>query len=743
MQINPELQLAWDVVEKTGTHLFLTGKAGTGKTTFLQKLKATSPKRMVVVAPTGIAAINAGGVTVHSFFQLPFSPYVPDSTFNTRQHGYKFGREKQNIIRSMDLLVIDEVSMVRADLLDAVDAALRRYRNQSKPFGGVQLLMIGDMQQLIPVLKDHEWELLSQYYNTGFFFDSLALRNTEYVTIELKKVYRQSDTHFLHLLNKIRNNEADDAVLSELNKRYIPNFRPNDEKEGYIRLTTHNYQAQQHNDLRLNALAGQAYGFRAETEGNFPESSYPADVLLTLKKGAQIMFIKNDSSVEKRFYNGKIGFVTEVDENSIWVRANDDEHSFQLTIEKWTNSKYSLNPQTKEITEEVEGTFRQYPIRLAWAITIHKSQGLTFERAIIDANNSFAHGQVYVALSRCKTLEGMVLASRLNRSAIICNTIIKEFDREIEQRSPDEQQLRELQRSYYLDLLSDQFNFHPLEQRLLQVVRIIDEHFYRLYPQLLIRYKETSDTFKTKVGKVAETFNTQYSKMVMSTEDYANDPALNSRIISGAHYFHRELEALFSSLLDETRIGTDNKEVKKKFIEAFTHLKEMTHVKNGTLALTGKEGFSVSAYLKNKARLMLSAEDNRMERKERSNHSTRQEKAKVPIDILHPVLYSELIEWRNAEANAQGANVPVYTVVQQKAILGIVNLLPQDASELLHIPYIGKQTVEKYGDKLLDIVNQYVEKAKVTRQEFHVTASKEKKPYERNHLQNVSAGNEH
>ncbi|KAA6316902.1 ATP-dependent RecD-like DNA helicase, partial [termite gut metagenome] len=356
----------------------------------------------------------------------------------------------------------------------------------------------------------------------------------------------------------------------------------------------------------------------------------------------------------------------------------------------------------------------------------HKSQGLTFERAIIDANNSFAHGQVYVALSRCKTLEGMVLASCLNRSAIICDTTIKEFDHEIEQRLPDEQQLRELQRCYFLDLLSDQFNFHLLEQRLLQVVRIMDEHLYRLYPQLLIRYKEASDTFKTKVGKVAKTFNTQYSKMVMSTEDYANDPALNSRITSGAHYFRQELEALFSSLLDETRIGTDNKEVKKKFTEAFAHLKEMTYVKIGTLALTEKEGFSVSAYLKNKARLMLSAEDNQMERKERNNHSSRQEKAQVPSDILHPVLYSELIEWRKAEAKAQGTNVPVYTVVQQKAILGIVNLLPRDASELLCIPYIGKQTVEKYGEKLLDIVNQYIEKAKVTRQEFHVTASKEK-----------------
>jgi hypothetical protein len=248
---------------------------------------------------------------------------------------------------------------------------------------------------------------------------------------------------------------------------------------------------------------------------------------------------------------------------------------------------------------------------------------LTFERAIIDANNSFAHGQVYVALSRCKTLEGMVLASLLSRNAIICDSTIKEFDREIEQRSPGEQQLQALQRDYFLDLLSDQFDFHLLEQRLLQVVRIMDEHLYRFYPQLLIRYKEASDTFKTRVGKVAETFNAQYSKMVMGTEDYANDPALNSRIAAGAHYFREELEALFSSLLDETRIGTDNKEVKRKFAEAFALLKGMVYVKKKTLALTEKGGFSVSLYLKNKTRLTLSAEDNQVERKERNNHSTR------------------------------------------------------------------------------------------------------------------------
>jgi hypothetical protein len=627
---------------------------------------------------------------------------------HTKQSIYKhkLGKEKIDIIRSMDLLVMDEISMVRADLLDAMDVVLRRYRNSNLPFGGVQLLMIGDMQQLAPVINENDWDLLSSYYNSCFFFDSQALKNTKYVTIELKKVYRQNDTHFLTLLNKIRNNEADDTILNELNKRYMPDFHPKEE-EGYIRLTTHNHQAQQHNDYRLNTLGGQAYSFQAVIEGEFPETSYPADAQLTVKKGAQIMFIKNDSSSEKRFYNGKIGFVTEVNENTIQVQGKDDDSHFQLAREEWTNSNYSINPQTKEITEKVKGIFRQYPIRLAWAITIHKSQGLTFERAIIDAHHSFAHGQVYVALSRCKTLEGVVLASLLNRTAIICDDTIKEFGKEIENKTPDKQLLRNLQQNYFLNMLSEQFSFHLLEQRLLHMVRILDEYFYRLYPLLLERYKETSSMFKTRISKVADSFKTQYSKMVIDAEDYASNPVVDKRIIAGAHYFQEELETLFATLLDETRVETDNKEVKKKFTEAFVLLKETVYIKQKTLTLTEKDGFSVSAYLKHKAYLMLSAND-KQEKREHRNLSVRPEKTETPTrDILHLVLYSKLIEWRSKEAKK--LNIPPYMLIQQKAILGIVNSLPRNSSELLHIPYIGKQTVERHGERILDMIEQYVE----------------------------------
>ena len=744
MENNPELQLAWQFIENTGTHLFLTGKAGTGKTTFLRRLREHTPKRMVVLAPTGIAAINAGGVTIHSFFQLSFAPFVPDTTLNSAQMHYRFNKEKRNIIRSMDLLVIDEISMVRADLLDAVDATLRRYRDREKPFGGVQLLMIGDLQQLAPVVKDSEWELLRRYYETPYFFASHALRETVYMTIELEKVYRQSDTYFLSLLNKIRENKADDEVLNALNKRYQRGFQPSKE-EGYIRLTTHNNQAQQVNDRELASLPGKAYSFRAEVKDEFPEYSYPADEVLTVKEGAQIMFLKNDVSSEKRYYNGMIGEVVTVNETGMFVRGKDSEHEFQLLQEEWRNYKYVLNEETKEITEEIAGVFRQYPIRLAWAITIHKSQGLTFERAIIDARNSFAHGQTYVALSRCKTLEGMVLESPLRREAIISDSVVDNFTKGVEQNKPGSKQLNDMQKAYFFDLLSDLFNFYAIEQAYKRLLRMMDEDLYRLFPKQLADYKALEPHIKERIVEVAHRFRNQYTRLINESEDYAGNQELQERIRSGAGYFRRELKPV-RALFDKTNMPLDNRELRKQLNERLQTLDDALWIKESLLGIICTSSFTVSDYLKQKAKVMLSLEGDsstsassskapreRKERKERAA-STRSGKVKVdvPTDIMHPELYRTLAEWRMEKTRE--ANVPAYVIMQQKALMGIVNLLPDTPQALEAVPYFGAKGVEKYGLEILGIVRKYMKENQLERpeiKEIFISAKEHKKKEEK------------
>ena len=722
MEQNSELALAWQFIENTGTHLFLTGKAGTGKTTFLRKLKRESPKRMVVIAPTGIAAINAGGVTIHSFFQIPFAPYVPESSFSTNgqaTYRFRFGKEKINIIRSMDLLVIDEISMVRADLLDAVDEMLRRYRDRHKPFGGVQLLMIGDLQQLAPVVKDEEWQMLKKYYDTPYFFSSRALKQTEYCTIELKTVYRQSDGAFLDLLNRIRENHCDPQVLEALNRRYLPDFQPRKE-EGYIRLVTHNYQAQRINNYELEQLPGRSYAFRATIDGKFPEYSYPTDELLELKKGAQVMFVKNDSSGEHRYYNGMIGEITDLSADSIEVRAKDSTATFLLQEEEWANAKYVLDEESKEIVEDIEGTFRQFPLKLAWAITIHKSQGLTFERAIIDASSSFAHGQTYVALSRCKTLEGLVLSAPLSAKAVISDRAVDRFTEEARRNEPDEDRFHSLQRTYFHELLSGLFDFRPLEQSLQRYVRLIDEHLYKLYPKQLAAYKAEAERFHEKVVIVAQKFGMQYNRLIDAAQNYATDETLQERIAAGAGYFKKEMEPQYLVLIKERVLATDNKELKKQLNTAKEELNTLFLLKDDLLAYVIAHGFRTAEYLRQKAILSIgdsalsgkedlkrrglldAVEKNIRERKKKESATPA---VQVPSDVLHPELYDRLVAWRNSEASRLG--LPVYTVIQQKAIFGISNLLPADKAMLVRIPYFGKKGVEKYGDIILEMVHGY------------------------------------
>ena len=419
---NFELDVARFIVEKTDVSLFLTGKAGTGKTTFLREVVHYTKKKCIVLAPTGIAAVNAGAMTIHSFFQFGLGPFVqgviePKSDF-------RINKSKLELVRHLQLLIIDEVSMVRADLMDHIDVELRRIRRNSKPFGGVQLLMIGDLQQLPPIAHGGEDELLRQYYKTLYFFSSAALKSMKYSCIELKNVYRQTDRHFIDILNHARNCTLTSQDISDLNARYIPGFSPKPE-DGYIRLMTHNRQVDYVNETELEKLDSKPYTFVAAVTGTFPEESYPTADSLTLKKGAQVMFIKNDP--ERRFINGTLGEVKSIDKNSIAVRLAESGMVIDVEPMEWQNIRYQFDEESKEISSKQIGRFKQYPLKAAWAITVHKSQGLTFDKAIIDVHAAFSPGQAYVALSRCRTLDGLVLSSPVSASVFMKDNAVDAY----------------------------------------------------------------------------------------------------------------------------------------------------------------------------------------------------------------------------------------------------------------------------------------------------------------------------
>ncbi|MBC7413076.1 MAG: AAA family ATPase [Bacteroidia bacterium] len=435
---NSPAALASKLINHTNRHVFLTGKAGTGKTTFLRHIISHTHKKCVVCAPTGIAAINAGGVTLHAMFQLAFGAFVPDRTVQfdanssvkfttptTVINGFKMSEQKRKLIREMELLIIDEVSMLRADILDAISTVCKMVRrNPNAEFGGVQVLFIGDMLQLPPVVKGEEWEVLKNYYKSIYFFDSLALANNKPLYVELDKIYRQSDQVFIDLLNNLRNGIITPENINLLNKHYDPKFKSTT-KNKYITLTTHNRMADAINTEQLNALKNPSYYFDAVVKDEFQENNYPVDKRLQLKLGAQIMFVKNDP--EKRYFNGKLATVTNLTSSSIEVTFEDNPRPLKIDTNTWQNIKYVLNTATNQIEEDVIGEYTQYPVKLAWAITVHKSQGLTFEKAIVDIGQAFAPGQVYVALSRMKSLDGLVMSSYINSASLTQDSTIVQY----------------------------------------------------------------------------------------------------------------------------------------------------------------------------------------------------------------------------------------------------------------------------------------------------------------------------
>ena len=717
---NEELELAWQLVEKTGVNVFLTGRAGTGKTTFLRQLKSRLPKRMVIVAPTGVAAINAEGVTIHSFFQLPLSPFVPGGTVKgDGQRKYQFSKQKKSIIRTLDLLVIDEISMVRADLLDAVDDVLRRYRDNSRPFGGVQLLMIGDLQQLAPVVKEDEWTMLKEYYDTPFFFGSRALQQTRHVTIELQKVYRQTDQSFVELLNKVRSASLTSADIERLNSRVATEGETID---GVIRLTTHNRVADSYNERRLLALDGAARLYHASVEGAFPETSYPADETLTLKVGCQVMFLKNDVSLDHLFFNGKLARVTNLGDDEVTVVGLDDGITIKVTPMEWTNARYVIDKTTREIREEVEGVFRQLPLRLAWAITIHKSQGLTFDRAVVDVNAAFAAGQVYVALSRCRTLEGLTLTEPLRPGSVITDGAVNRYmDNELSESQSLAARLGDLKREYYLFLVNELFDFTPLRWAWQKLLRLVDEHLYRNYPRLLTRYKEAEPKLDAEVFKVAPRFCTQCALLVTASEDYEHDAILTERLHKACVYFEGKTSSLMGTLIAEAKtLESDNKKVEEQLVETLDNLRQIYGLKLSLLRYVAQNGFSVSIYLKQKARFTLDGEmkNGAKERKTRTKSNekqlpvSRQKTAKnqfaadADSDVEHPELFNTLRRWRGTVAFREHKSA--YMILPNTALISIANALPTNTKELKRLKGMGPTKVALYGEELLELIRDYV-----------------------------------
>ncbi len=705
---NPQIELAKKIIEQTDTHLFLTGRAGTGKTTFLRQLSEAKPKRMVVLAPTGIAALNAKGTTIHSFFQLPFSPFIPGSTY--KNAGYtKINKQKVKLIKSLDLLVIDEISMVRSDQLDAIDDRLKMVRHDRRPFGGVQLLMIGDLHQLSPVVKDEEWEMLKGYYDSPYFFSSRALRSCYYASVELEKVYRQSDAHFLSILNSVREGERNEAVLAEINSRYIPDFHPLKE-EGYIQLVTHNYQAQIINNRELEMIDAPSYNYEATVTGKFPKMTFPTDKVLTLKKGAQIMFIKNDT--KKRYYNGLIGKIVEISNNGFTVRPLHSKQGglIEVSPDEWENTRYGLNEETKEISEVVDGVFKQYPVRLAWAITIHKSQGLTFDKVMINASGAFAPGQTYVALSRCRTLEGIVLTSSLPSAAIISDKSVDNFNAEMRSKAVDEAQLTAMVETYSVHLLSELFSFENERIALSSFLRVMQEHLYSTYSSTVSKVEDALHAFDLKVVNVSSVFHQQYQRLLLETKGDPTTDIIQSRVKKGACYFEEQL-TLICELAESLHLDIDNSQVRVRYNELRQELmmRVGTHIK--LLAKVADVGFEIKEYLQFRAKLLIEADGggNSKEANGKSplaKSTKANEKKAVPTEVKNPTLYYRLKNWRLKKSRE--LEVPAYAVIQTKAMIIMANSAPADLPALARVSYFGKLSLERYGEDILKVISQYL-----------------------------------
>jgi hypothetical protein len=688
---NEIFDLAYRFVTETSENIFLTGKAGTGKTTFLKYLKENATKNIVVAAPTGVAAINAGGVTLHSLFQLPFHPFLP-----TRNHKeellskIRYNRQRQQLLRKMELLVIDEISMVRCDVMDAIDTILKSIRrNYDTPFGGVQLLCIGDLHQLPPVAQNHEWGILQEYYTTPFFFDSLSIKEQMPLLIELDKIYRQKEDSFVQLLNKVRNNQMDADDFEDLHMRYDPLFSPMP-GEKYITLTSHNKQAAEINQRKIDNLFTNAFTFKAEIEEDFPEHIFPAEAALILKEGAQVMFLKNDL-IAKRYFNGKIGVVKLLEHNKIIVDCDGVE--IEVGKETWENTRYTLNRTDGKLEQETLGTFTQYPLRLAWAITIHKSQGLTFEKVMIDAGASFSSGQVYVALSRCTSLEGIVLLSKLSQTTLFSNDSVIKGQQSLTHKGSLAERFTGARQVFTQQLLGEIFSFTDIETGIALLLHHVTQQQDKLNAESLPWIENIKQHFMADKS-VGLKFIDVVSGILKEEPVIENNTAAQKRISDAANHFEPKF-LVYQKALQNHPLLTEHKETANIINEQLLQLALALYSSIYYLQFC-KQPFSVTTFLQHKLKFALP----------KINITCYASgKKDIYTDVANTELYNTLKRWRDMRVEEE--NVAIYMVANQATLKEIATYLPLTKKDLLQISGFGKAKADKYGDDIIEAVEEF------------------------------------
>lgn len=705
-------ELAREFVLHTNKNIFITGKAGTGKTTFLHQLKDQTLKQMAVVAPTGVAAINAGGTTLHSFFQLPFYPFIPTTpgrkqlVETVKMRGYK-----RKILQELELLVIDEISMVRADVLDAVDTMLRHVRFRFRePFGGVQVIFIGDMYQLSPVVSDDEWQLLSEFYPSPYFFHSLACREKQPVYIELDTIFRQSEQQFVTLLNEVRNDCLSHQSLLLLQQRYQPDFEPPAD-ENWITLTTHNITADRINALEMNQIESPVKTFTATVEGDFPEKSYPMDLDLQLKIGARVMMIRNDMEQPRRYFNGKIGVVEAFNNGVVQVYCSDDDQYIDITPVEWENIHYSTNAKTNQIETHINGKFIQYPLRLAWAITIHKSQGLTFDKAVIDAGRAFAPGQVYVALSRCRSLEGIVLLSNIQPESISNDRLIIQHQQQKPELNALETELENAAREYRLHTLSQLFDYTSACGQFSRLIKQLDSPDKQFTENIIPYLQQLESQLKT-IEDVGTRFIHQLKAVFSSPavdEDY-----LTERLEAASAFFRDKLMSL-SDKLKQSPANTDNKDLAEEYNDGMKLLFNTISLRIHLLRKL-KHPFTSDDYFVAKNNFIIPDAGIQAYSKQSTGKN---------LKVSNRTLYFKLLELRNRLCETH--DTPIYLIASSKSLQEMSEFLPQTKGELLMIHGFGKAKVEKYGSMFLEVISDYCMENSMTSKMYEKPVPEKKK----------------